>query len=311
MAHSVWTIMKILNWTKQYFEAKGVENPRLDAEVLLCAVLKCQRITLYVDFERPLSEEELATYREYVRRRGNFEPLAYILGERAFMRNTFKVNKATLVPRPETELLVESLVRIAPLLKREGDVKILDIGTGSGAIIVSLLDYLPNAKGVGVDISVDALIVAKENSEKIGVTGRIGFVRSDVFSKLPLEKKFDIIVSNPPYIPAGDIAGLDKDVQQEPRGALDGGADGLEFYRRITAEAMEHIAEEGVLAFEIGIGQAAAVQQLCLDAGFVKTAVRKDYAGIERMVFAVKAATTSEEAMERYDTLLAEAAREL
>ena len=311
MAHSVWTIMKILNWTKQYFEAKGVENPRLDAEVLLCAVLKCQRITLYVDFERPLSEEELATYREYVRRRGNFEPLAYILGERAFMRNTFKVNKATLVPRPETELLVESLVRIAPLLKREGDVKILDIGTGSGAIIVSLLDYLPNAKGVGVDISVDALIVAKENSEKIGVTGRIGFVRSDVFSKLPLEKKFDIIVSNPPYIPAGDIAGLDKDVQQEPRGALDGGTDGLDFYRRITAEAMEHMAEEGVLAFEIGIGQAAAVQQLCLDAGFVKTAVRKDYAGIERMVFAVKAVTTSEEAMERYDALLAEAAREL
>ena len=311
MAHSVWTIMKILNWTKQYFEAKGVENPRLDAEVLLCAVLKCQRITLYVDFERPLSEEELATYREYVRRRGNFEPLAYILGERAFMRNTFKVNKATLVPRPETELLVESLVRIAPLLKREGDVKILDIGTGSGAIIVSLLDYLPNAKGVGVDISVDALIVAKENSEKIGVNGRIGFVRSDVFSKLPLEKKFDIIVSNPPYVPAGDIAGLDKDVQQEPRGALDGGADGLDFYRRITAEAMGHMAEEGVLAFEIGIGQAAAVQQLCLDAGFVKTAVRKDYAGIERMVFAVKAATTSEEAMERYDALLAEAAREL
>ena len=311
MAHSVWTIMKILNWTKQYFEAKGVENPRLDAEVLLCAVLKCQRITLYVDFERPLSEEELATYREYVRRRGNFEPLAYILGERAFMRNTFKVNKATLVPRPETELLVESLVRIAPLLKREGDVKILDIGTGSGAIIVSLLDYLPNAKGVGVDISVDALIVAKENSEKIGVTGRIGFVRSDVFSKLPLEKKFDIIVSNPPYIPAGDIAGLDKDVQQEPRGALDGGADGLDFYRRITAEAMDHMAEEGVLAFEIGIGQAAAVQQLCLDAGFVKTAVRKDYAGIERMVFAVKAVTTSEEAMEHYDALLAEAAREL
>ena len=311
MAHSVWTIMKILNWTKQYFEAKGVENPRLDAEVLLCAVLKCQRITLYVDFERPLSEEELATYREYVRRRGNFEPLAYILGERAFMRNTFKVNKATLVPRPETELLVESLVRIAPLLKREGDVKILDIGTGSGAIIVSLLDYLPNAKGVGVDISVDALIVAKENSEKIGVTGRIGFVRSDVFSKLPLEKKFDIIVSNPPYIPAGDIAGLDKDVQQEPRGALDGGADGLDFYRRITAEAMDHMAEEGVLAFEIGIGQAAAVQQLCLDAGFVKTAVRKDYAGIERMVFAVKAVTTSEEAMEHYDALLAETAREL
>ena len=311
MANSVWTIMKILNWTKQYFEAKGVENPRLDAEVLLCAVLKCQRITLYVDFERPLSEEELAIYRDYVQRRGNFEPLAYILGEKAFMRNSFKVNKATLVPRPETELLVESLVRIAQMLRPEGDVKILDIGTGSGAIIVSLLDYLPNAKGVGVDISVDALIVAKENSEKIGVTGRIGFVRSDVFSKLPLEKKFDIIVSNPPYIPAVDIAGLDKDVQQEPRSALDGGDDGLDFYRRITAEAMEHMAEEGVLAFEVGIHQAEAVQQLCLDAGFVRTAVRKDYAGIERMVFAVKAAATTPESMSRYEAMLAEAVREL
>lgn len=311
MAKSVWTIMKILNWTKQYFEAKGVENPRLDAEVLLCAVLNCQRITLYVDFERPLSEEELATYRDYVQRRGNFEPLAYILGEKAFMRNTFKVNKATLVPRPETELLVESLVRVAPLLRPEGDVKILDIGTGSGAIIVSLLDYLPNAKGVGVDISVDALIVAKENSEKIGVTGRIGFLRSDVFSKLPLDKKFDIIVSNPPYIPAGNIAGLDRDVQQEPRGALDGGVDGLDFYRRITAEAQAHMAEEGLLAFEIGIEQAEAVQRLCLEAGFVKTVVRKDYAGIERMVFAVKAKETSEEAMARYEAMLNEAAKEL
>ena len=311
MANSVWTIMKILNWTKQYFEAKGVENPRLDAEVLLCAVLKCQRITLYVDFERPLSEEELATYRDYVQRRGNFETLAYILGERAFMRNSFKVNKAPLVPRPETELLVESLVRIAPMLRPEGDVKILDIGTGSCAIIVSLLDYLPNAKGVGVDISVDALVVAKENSEKIGVTGRIGFVRSDVFSKLPLDKKFDIIVSNPPYIPAEDIAGLDKDVQQEPRGALDGGADGLNFYRRITAEAREHMAEEGILAFEVGIHQAEAVQKLCLEAGFAKTSVRKDYAGIERMVFAVKAMATTPEAMARYEAMLAEAAREL
>ena len=162
-----------------------------------------------------------------------------------------------------------------------------------------------------MDISVDALVVAKENSEKIGVTGRIGFVRSDVFSKLPLEKKFDIIVSNPPYIPAEDIAGLDKDVQQEPRGALDGGADGLDFYRRITAEAMEHMADEGILAFEVGIHQAEAVQQLCLEAGFAKTSVRKDYAGIERMVFAVKAAETTPEAMARYKAMLAEAAREL
>lgn len=312
MSKSVWTIMKILNWTKQYFEAKGVENPRLDAEVLLCAVLKCQRITLYVDFERPLSDEELSLYREYVKRRGEFEPLAYILGEKAFMRNTFKVTEATLVPRPETELLVESLIRASKRLRSDGDVKILDIGTGSGAIIVSLLDYLPFAKGVGVDISIDALIVAKENADKIGVSKRVGFLHSDIFSKVPLDKKFDIIVSNPPYIPASDIATLDPDVQKEPHSALDGGVDGLDFYRRIASQAAEHLAEDGLLAFEIGINQAEAVQKMCLDAGFAQTAVRQDYAGIDRMVFALKEKTLKEERDDKkYADILLEVAREL
>lgn len=312
MTKSVWTIMKILNWTKQYFEAKGVENPRLDAEVLLCAVLKCQRITLYVDFERPLSEEELAIYREYVQRRGNFEPLAYILGEKAFMRNNFKVNSATLIPRPETELLVESLIKAAKLLRQDGDVKILDIGTGSGAIIVSLLDYLPFAKGVGVDISIDALVVAKENADNIGVSSRIGFLHSDVFSKVPLDKKFDIIVSNPPYIPVQDIAKLDLDVQKEPHGALDGGIDGLDFYRRITKEALNHLAEDGILAFEVGIYQAQAVQELCLKAGFTQTVIRKDYAGIERMVFALKEKVVKDERDDKkYADILLEITREL
>ena len=164
MSNAVWTIMKILNWTKQYFAEKGVEDPRSDAEVLLCAVLKCERLTLYVDFERPLTEEELALMRKYVQRRAQHEPINYILGEKAFMRNVFKVTPATLVPRPETELLVESLVKAAPFLQPEGEVKILDIGTGSGAIIVSLLDYLPQAKGVGVDISVDALMGAMSSA---------------------------------------------------------------------------------------------------------------------------------------------------
>lgn len=282
----VWTIMKILNWTKQYFTDKGVENPRLDAEVLLCAVLKCERITLYVDFERPLSETELAQFKQYVVRRANHEPLAYILGEKAFMRNMFKVTPDTLVPRPETELLVESIVMAAEAVG--GDVKILDIGTGSGAIIVSLLDYLPQAKGVGVDISVGALTVAKENAVAIGVVERAGFLRSDVYSALPLDKKFDIIVSNPPYIPAADIAGLAKDVQNEPIGALDGGEDGLDFYRRITKEAPLHMVEDGLLAFEIGIYQGEAVAEMCKTAGFGAVAIRKDYAGIERMVFATK-----------------------
>ena len=307
MSKSVWTIMEILNWTKQYFEAKGVENPRLDAEVLLCAVLKCQRIKLYTDFERPLSKDELATMRAYVQRRGNFEPLAYILGERAFMSNIFKVTPATLVPRPETELLVESLVKAVPFLRADGYVKILDIGTGSGAIIVSLLDALPQAVGVGVDISNDALAVAKENAERIGVKERIALRQSDVFSNVPAAKKFDVIVSNPPYIPAADIAGLDKDVQKEPRGALDGGEDGLDFYRRICAEAAEHLAENGLLAFEIGINQSAAVCRLCLENGFKKAVVRKDYAGIERMVFALK----EKEGEDKYADLLLEVTKEL
>lgn len=299
--------MKILNWTKQYFAKQGVEDPRSDAEVLLCAVLKCERLTLYVDFERPLTDEELALMRSYVLRRAKHEPINYILGEKTFMRNVFKVTPATLVPRPETELLVESLVKAAPLLQPEGAVKILDIGTGSGAIIVSLLDYLPQAKGVGVDISVDALVVAKENAEKIGVKERCGFLRSDVFSRVPLEKKFDIIVSNPPYIPAADIAGLAQDVQREPHGALDGGADGLDFYRRICAEAAEHLADDGLLAFEIGINQSEAVCELCLANGFKKAVVRKDYAGIDRMVFALK----EKEGEDKYADLLLEVTKEL
>ena len=279
--------MKILNWTKQYFADKGVENPRLDAEILLCAVLKCQRIMLYVDFERPLADDELAAFKGYVQRRAKHEPLAYILGERAFMRNAFKVTPDTLIPRPETELLVESLVKAAEYVG--GEVKILDIGTGSGAIIVSLLDYLPRALGAGVDISAGALAVARENAVSIGVDKRCGFVRSDVFSNIPQDKRFDIIVSNPPYIPAADIAGLDADVQQEPKGALDGGADGLYFYRRITREAPAWFnGGDGLLAFEIGIGQSEAVAAMCRAAGLTQVAVCKDYAGIDRMVFAAR-----------------------
>lgn len=282
----VWTIIKILNWTKQYFAEKGVENPRLDAEILLCAVLKCERIKLYLDFERPLDEQELAAYRGFVARRAQHEPLAYILGEKAFMRNTFKVNSHTLVPRPETELLVESLLSAADKVNSEP--KILDIGTGSGAILVSLLDYLPQAKGVGVDIAPGALKVAKENAVRIGVADRAAFLLSDLFSAIPEEKKFDIIVSNPPYIPAADIGTLARDVQQEPHGALDGGVDGLDFYRRITDKAADYLTADGLLAFEIGIGQSEAVCAMCRACGLGAVAVRRDYADIDRMVFAAR-----------------------
>ena len=287
-AKELWTILKTLNWTKQYFKDKGLENPSLDAELLLCEVLQCQRINLYVDFERPLSEQELATFKSYVIRRAKAEPLAYILGHKEFLGLDFKVNKATLVPRPETELLVESVVKAAKILKQEGEVKVLDIGTGSGAIIVSVLTELPKAKGVGVDISIEALKTAKENAELQQLQGRVGFVHSDLFSRIPPDKKFDIIVSNPPYIPSGTIAELAPDVQQEPRSALDGGKDGLDFYRRIIREAQDHMEKDGLLALEIGYDQGKAVTELCHTAGFGHVIVRKDYAGLDRMVFALK-----------------------
>ena len=284
----LWTITRVLEWTKQYFANKGIENPRLDAEILLCAVLKCERITLYVHFDQPLSEEELTEYRGYVARRAQQEPLAYILGEKAFMKHSFKVNPAVLVPRPETELLVESVAKAAAGV---GAASLLDLGTGSGAIIVSLLELLPQAAGTAVDISAAALAVAGENAEAIGVSSRLTLVESDLFAGLPAGQAFDIIVSNPPYIPAADIAGLAADVQREPRGALDGGSDGLDFYRRIAAGCGTWLKPDGLLAFEVGISQAQQVAGLCRQAGLTVTALRKDYAEIERMVFATREGT--------------------
>lgn len=288
-AKPIWTIAKVLDWTKQYFAEKGLENPRLDAEILLCSVLQCQRITLYVHFDQPLEEHELAQYRGYVARRAAAEPLAYILGSRAFMKYDFKVTPDVLVPRPETELLVECAAKLAGFIEKP---EVLDIGTGSGAIIVSLLDMLPEAHGVAVDVSPGALAVAKENAQKMGVDGRLKLVRSDLYAALPREAKFDIIISNPPYIPSGDIAGLAADVKREPRLALDGGADGLNFYRRIIAGSTARLKENGFLAFEIGINQCGAVADLCRSHGYGVVALRRDYAGIERMVFAAKEGTT-------------------
>ena len=293
-AKPIWTIAKVLDWTKQYFADKGLENPRLDAEILLCSVLKCQRITLYVHFDQPLEEHELAQYRGYVARRAAQEPLAYILGSRAFMKYDFKVTPDVLVPRPETELLVECAAKLAGNIEAP---EVLDIGTGSGAIIVSLLDMLPNAKGTAVDVSPGALKVAQANAEQIGVAQRLKFVRSDLYAALPQDSKFDIIISNPPYIPSADIAGLAADVRREPRLALDGGADGLNFYRRIISGAPKFLKPNGFLAFEIGINQGETVAALCRQAGFAVTAVRHDYAGIDRMVFAAKEGTTYADAL--------------
>ncbi|HIU64614.1 MAG TPA: peptide chain release factor N(5)-glutamine methyltransferase [Candidatus Avacidaminococcus intestinavium] len=282
---TVWTIVKILDWTRQYFADKGVENPRLDAEILLCAVLNCPRIDLYVHFDRPLSPEELKSYKALVVRRANHEPIAYILGEKAFLDFTFKVTPAVLIPRPETELLVERLVL---LNKKRPKVSFLDIGTGSGAISISLLKLLPTAVAVAVDLSQEALVVAEENAINLGVKASWQGVHSNLFQQLAPTSKFSFIVSNPPYIKHNEIALLANDVQKEPHMALDGGSGGLDFYEKIISEAQHYLEEDGLLAFEIGIYQAEAVSDLCKQAGFSKIVICKDYAGIERNIFAAK-----------------------
>lgn len=281
----IWTIGKILNWTSEYFQKNNIDSPRLDAEVLLSHVLKKQRIFLYVHFDQPLNSEELAAYRECVKKRVRRMPVAYIIGSREFMGLDFKVTEATLIPRPDTEILVEAAIE--RLKQMEGDeLRIADIGTGSGAICLSLLHYVENLTAVTVDISEDAIEVARENAQSLGVAERIEFLQGDLLSPLQNKGKFNAIVSNPPYIPKKVIEGLEPEVRcYEPISALDGGEDGLNFYRRLVSGAAAFLADGGFLAVEIGIEQAEALRQMAgRNLIWKKVEVMKDLAGIERCV---------------------------
>lgn len=277
----VWRIDTILTWTRQYFGEKGVENPRLDAEVLLSHVLQKDRLYLYVHFDQPLEERELAVFREAVKKRAARLPVAYITGSKEFMGLDFQVTPAVLIPRPDTEILVETALK---LLENKENPEILDIGTGSGAICISMLVNLPTAHGTTVDISADALAVAKSNGEKHEVTERLTFCQGDLFAPVK-GKKFHAILSNPPYIPKADILELTPEVRQEPNLALDGGTDGLDFYRRIVEESKQYLVAGGFVAMEVGIDQAQLVVAMAEKTGFFKvSAIVKDYGGIERVV---------------------------
>lgn len=280
--NEVWTIGSIIKWTEQYFQDKGVDSPRLDAEVLLSHVLQKERIYLYIHFDEPLEAAELAAFREMVKKRVQRIPVAYIVGAREFMGLRFAVSPAVLIPRPDTEILVEAVIE---RLKDKSQIKFVDIGTGSGAIVLSLLHYLPLACAVAVDISQDALAVATENAETLLVKDRVDFYQGDIYEPLAAEE-FDAIVSNPPYIPNADIAELEPEVKEfEPYGALAGGLDGLDFYRRLIADGSDRLKDGGFMAFEVGINQAQAVAALAESMPiFEKTEILKDYAGIERVV---------------------------
>lgn len=272
-----WTTLKVLNWTKSYLAEKGVENARLEAEWMLCAALGLDRVGLYVNFDKPLTPAELAACREMVARRARREPLQYILGTQEFMGLDFEVTPAVLIPRHDTEVLVAEAVRRMPDARTA-----LDIGVGSGCIAVALARSMPQTEVWGVERSSEALALAQKNTIKHGV--RITLFEGSLFEPFK-DQKFDLIVSNPPYIPTGDLETLQPEVRDyEPRGALDGGADGLDFYRLIVPAAPEHLNPGGWFMVEIGIGQEADVLFLFETAGFRELFTAKDTNGIERVV---------------------------
>jgi release factor glutamine methyltransferase len=273
-----WDVLKILNWTKGYLAEKGVENPRLEAEWMLCEALSLDRVGLYLNFDRPLNDIELAAYRSMVARRGRREPLQYILGNQEFLGLEFEVTPAVLIPRHDTEVLVAEAVRHGKEAKT-----ILDIGTGSGCVAVCLAKALPEIEISTVDVSEEAIEVARRNADRNEVT--VQFFHGSLFEPFA-GRRFDMIVSNPPYIPAAELQTLQPEVKEfEPVTALDGGADGLDFYRRITSAAPEHLNPGGWLLYEVGAGQAPQVLDLLKEAGFTGDCfTRKDHGGIERVV---------------------------
>lgn len=285
---TIWTIKKLLLWTTHYFQEHHLDSPRLDAELLLAHVLHKQRIYLYTDFDLIVEPSELSVYREYIKKRVSGVSTAAIIGEKEFMGLTFKVNEDVLIPRPDTETWLEKVIQYH---RNEQGLYVADLGTGSGAILLSFLYYCKEDTGVGVDISEKALAVAEENGKTLKMDDRVTWRRGDYLTALEEGELFDGILTNPPYIPTGDIRGLAEEVRHEPMNALDGGADGLTFYRKLAEGAAEHLKDGGFLAAEFGIHQAADVVKLLKETGkFDSFEVITDYGGIERAVYCRKKA---------------------
>ncbi|MDE6949606.1 MAG: peptide chain release factor N(5)-glutamine methyltransferase [Lachnospiraceae bacterium] len=262
---------------REVLEKAGVEEASLDARLLLEEVCGTDRTVLYAHGDKELTEAEETRYLEMIKDREKRIPLQHILGEAFFMGLTFLVNENVLCPRPDTEVLVEEVLK-----HLHDGMKILDIGTGSGCILLSLLHYSNDCRGVGVDISAEALQVARENGKRLAEE-RAEFLESDLFENV--EGKFEIIVSNPPYIRSGEIAHLMPEVRDhEPHGALDGGDDGLLFYREITNGAKKHLHGGGMLFYEIGCEQGEAVRHIMEEAGYLEVQVIKDFSGLDRVV---------------------------
>jgi release factor glutamine methyltransferase len=280
-----WTIESVLRWATDDFRGRGIESPRLDAELLLGRALSVTRIQLIVDAKRVLEPEELARVRDLVKRRRAREPIAYILGEREFYGRVFRVDRRVLVPRPDTEALVDvALERTRPVSM---SMRALDVCTGSGCVAITLARERPTATVFGSDTSADAVAVARANAARLGAYN-VAWRNGDLFAAVEPARRFDLVTANPPYIATGDIDSLPPDVRDyEPRLALEAGEGGLAILERLVMDAPRHLVAAGVLAIEVGVGQARVVTELFERAGFRDIDVRRDYGRIERVVSGV------------------------
>jgi release factor glutamine methyltransferase len=281
----VWTPLRLLEWTTRRFTDAAIDSPRLAAQILLAHALGIDRVQLYVQHDKPLGPEELGRYRDLVKRRLAGEPVAYLTGRQEFWSLGLAVDPRVLVPRRDTETLIELVLdrvdRAAPLA-------IADIGTGSGAIGLALARELPRARVVATDRSADALAVARENAAQLELADRIELREGDLYGALGADERFDVVASNPPYVPSGEVAGLAPEVLREPRAALDGGADGLDLLRRLATGAAAHLVTPGgLVALEHGFDQGPAVRRLIdATAAFEPAETRPDMAGQPRVTWA-------------------------
>lgn len=284
-----WTVRRILEWTAGFFIRKRIDPARLSAELLLSHVLNQPRIKLYTDYERPLTQEELDVYRPLVQRAGEHEPIAYLTGKAHFFNLEFEVNRDVLIPRPDTETIVENVLQLA---RREGGFespRILDLCTGSGCIAAAIAAHLKTATVLATDFSAAAVAVAKRNIEALGLSDRVTVELGDLFDPLTRivdAQPFDLLVSNPPYIPSAEVLKLDRSVKDyEPHTALDGGADGLDFHRRILEGLRERLRAGGQFFVEIMFDQGPRALELAQGFDFLDSLrIIKDHAGHSRVI---------------------------
>ncbi len=290
-----WTILSVLRWTTAYFTDRRIDSPRTTAELLLAHTLGVAKIDLYLRFDQPLLPEELADYKALIRRRTAGEPTAYILGVRSFWNQDLTVTPDVLIPRPETEHLVEAALELLPFCGESGRrCRVLDLGTGSGAVVVALAAEAGDHLFFAADRSPQALAVARENARRHLQETRVHFFGSHWFQALGEGRAaFDLVVCNPPYIPTADIDALPPEIRRhEPRGALDGGPDGLADIREIVAHALAHLAPGGWLLLEIGAGQHTAVADIVRRAGrYTDPVFIRDYSGHRRVLKVAAAAS--------------------